>query len=101
MIRVVKLNSEGDPVGTPAEFATVEEGQKWSEEQRGAPLIWGEEGRFFSLEGMTKEETERLGEEGEYPPLRFWIAGVEDDGTERELEDADFEQPGEITLERN
>jgi len=89
-IRVVQLNSEGDPINEPAEFPTVEQGQKWSEEQRGQPLQWGEEGRFFSLEGMTNEEVERLGETGDYPPLRFWITGVEEDGTERELEDDDF-----------
>jgi len=101
MIRVVKLNSEGDPIGTPAEFATVEEGQAFAVWLRGAPLLWGEEGRFFSLEGMTAEEVEELGEQGEYPPVRFWIAGVEDDGTERELEDSDFESSDEIQLERN
>jgi hypothetical protein len=90
MIRVIQLNKDGDPVGTPAEFRWIEQGQAFAERQRGAPLEWGEEGRFFSLEGMTNAEVERLGETGEYPPLRFWIAGVEDDGTERELEDEDF-----------
>lgn len=101
MIRVVQLNSEGDPINEPKEFATVEQGQKWSEEQRGAKLEWGEEGRFFSLEGMTKEEVEALGEEGEYPPVRYWIAGVETDGSERELEDEDFENAEGAELTRN
>ena len=95
MIRVVQLNSEGDPINEPKEFPTVEQGQKWSEEQRGGKLEWGEEGRFFSLEGMTSAEVERLTEEGEYPPRRFWIAGIDEEGYDRELEDEDFES-GEL-----
>jgi hypothetical protein len=91
MIKVVKLNSEGDVEGDTKTFATVEEGQKWSEAERGEKLEWDEEGRFFSLEGMTLTEYEHLGETSDYPPLRFWICGVEDDGEDRELEDADFE----------
>ena len=101
MIIVVQLNSEGDPINEPAEFKFVEEGMRWSEAQRGAKLEWGEEGRFFSLEGMTKQEVEALGEEGEYPPVRFWIAGVEEDGTERELEDEDFDNEDTVELNRN
>lgn len=99
MIRVVQLNQDGDPINEPAEFATVEQGQKWSEQQRGQPLQWGEEGRFFSLEGMTEQEALHLAEEGDYPPVRYWIAGVEVsedpriNGTERELESRDFESP--------
>jgi hypothetical protein len=101
MIRVIQLNSEGDPIDSPAEFLTVEQGQKFAEQTRGAPLEWGEEGRFFSLEGMTKEEVYHLGEDGEYPPVRFWISGVEEDGTERELASSDFENEDTIELDRN
>jgi hypothetical protein len=90
-VRVVALNSEGDPIEPIKDFDKVEQAQKWCEEQRGEKLEWGEEGRFFSLEGMTKEEVDKLGETAEYPPIRYWIAGVEEDGSERELEDEDFE----------
>ena len=101
MIRVTQLNQDGDPINEPMEFNKIEEGQRWCEAHRGEKLEWGEEGRFFSLEGMTNAEVERLGEEGEYPPVRYWIAGVEDDGTERELEDGDFETVDEMILSRN
>ena len=90
-VKATKLDSEGNPTGNTANFAKVEQAQKWCEIERGAKLEWQEEDRFFSLEGMTKEENEKLGEEGEYPPVRFWICGVEDDGEERELEEDDFE----------
>lgn len=91
MVRVGRLNSEGDPVGEYKEFATVEQAQKWAEDQRAAPLEWDEDGRFFALEGMTKEEGQHLSDTAEYPPIRFMIVGVETDGTDRELEDEDFE----------
>jgi hypothetical protein len=100
-VRVVTLNSEGDPIDPIKEFDKVEHAQKWCEEQRGEKLHWGEEGRFFSLEGMTPKEVEALGELGDYPPIRYWIAGVEEDGSERELEDTDFENADEVKLERN
>lgn len=90
-VQVMKLDSEGDPTGNTMNFATVEQAQKWCEIERGAKLEWGEEGRFFSLEGMTKTENEWLSEEGEYPRIRFWIVGIDDDGEIRELEDTDFE----------
>jgi len=101
MIQVTQLDSNGDPCAEPKNFATVEQGQKWSEAQRGEKLVWGEEGRFFSLEGMTKAEVEALGEQGDYPPVRYWIAGLEDNGEPRELEDTDFENAETIQLERN
>ena len=92
MIRVIQLNAEGDPIGEPAEFHTVEQGQAFAEEKRGAPLEWLEEGRFYSLEGMTKEESDHLSATGDYPPIRFWIAGIDENNNERELEDEDFEK---------
>lgn len=102
MITVMKLDSNGDEIGDRTQFPTVEQGQKWSEAQRGAKLQWGEEGRFFSLEGMTEEEVNALGETAEYPPVRFMICGVEDDGVEiRELELTDFEDADSVELERN
>jgi hypothetical protein len=101
-VRVLQLNSEGDPTGAEhKDFATVEQAQKWCEEQRGAKLEWGEEGRFFSLEGMTEAEVEAMGEEGEYPPVRYWIHGIENDGEMRELEDEDFENADDVELSRN
>jgi hypothetical protein len=102
MIKVEQLNSNGDPTGEPASFFKfVEEGMRWSEAQRGAKLEWGEEGRFFSLEGMTKDEVEALGTEGDYPPVRYWITGVEEDGEIRELEESDFEDEDSVILSRN
>jgi hypothetical protein len=95
MIKVVKLDSEGDPTGEQPKFEKVEAAQKWCEAERGEKLEWGEENRFFSLEGMTEAEVEHLGGTGEYPPIRFWIVGLEEDGTDRELEDEDFETQGE------
>jgi hypothetical protein len=92
-VKVVKLDSEAEIVGNSMNFATVEQAQKWCELERNAKLQWGEEGRFFSLEGMTPDEEQRLVDEGEYPRLRFWIVGVEDDGEERELIATDFETP--------
>jgi hypothetical protein len=93
---VMKLNSEGDPIGEEVKkFDKVEHAQKWSVEDRGQPLEWGEEGRFFSLEGMTTEELDAMGEAGDYPPVRYWIYD-----TPRELEDEDFEDI-EINLSRN
>ncbi len=101
-VRVLQLNSEGDPNETePMDFPTVEQAQKWCEADRGAKLEWGEEGRFFSLEGMTKEEVEALGEEGEYPPNRYWIHGIDENLEPRELEDEDFENADDVKLERN
>jgi hypothetical protein len=92
MIRVLKLNSEGDPTGeTEVFFPKIEPAQKWCEAQRGEKLEWNEDGRFFALEGMTKAEEEHLSETTEYPPLRYLIMGIEDDGTDRELEESDFE----------
>jgi hypothetical protein len=91
MIRVIQLNKDGDPINEPHDFATVEEGQAFAERTRGQPLQWDEEGRFFSLEGMTQEETDHLSDTGEYPPVRFWIAGIDEEGYDRELEDGDWE----------
>jgi len=86
------LNKDGDPTGEPVkDFPFVEQAQAWCEQQRGEPLEWGEEGRFFSLEGMTLAEVDKLSESAEYPPVRYWICGLEDDGTDRELESEDWE----------
>jgi len=91
-VRVLKLNNLGDPTGEePKNFPTVEQACAWCVKDRGRALEWGEEGRFFSLEGMTKIEQEQLAEAAEYPPVRYWIFGMEEDGTDRELEDTDWE----------
>lgn len=95
-VRVLKLNEYGDPTGEePKTFDKIEQAQAWCEKDRGEELQWGEEGRFFSLEGMTEKEVDRLAEEAEYPPVRYWIHGMEDDGSqERELEERDWENWG-------
>jgi len=91
-VRVLQLNAEGDPTGEPVkDFQFIEQAQAWCEKQRGAELVWVEEGRFFSLEGMTEGEFDALGDVGNYPPIRYWIFGVDEDGTDRELEDTDYE----------
>jgi hypothetical protein len=96
MIRILKLAANGDPTGeAPRTFATVEQGQKWAEQDIGSKLEWGEEGRFFSLEGMRPADVEHLTNTAEYPPVRYWLYGVDENGEDRELESADFES-GEI-----
>jgi hypothetical protein len=91
-VKVLQLNQDGDPTGEPVkEFQFVEQAQAWSEQQRGEAIEWGEEGRFFSLEGMTLAEIDKLSETAEYPPVRYWIFGVDEDGYDRELESSDWE----------
>ena len=91
-VRITMLNQDGDPIETGPDFATVEDAKEWCEARSGGPLEEGEDGRFFSFEYMTKAESDHLTDTGEYPPLRFWVYGVEVDGTARELEDADFRE---------
>ena len=93
MIRVVQLNKDGDPINEPPkEFEKVEQGQKWAQEQRGdEELKWEEYGGFFALEGMTEKETEHLTETSEYPPVRFMIIGIDENGYDEELTADDFE----------
>jgi len=92
-VRVLKLNSEGASDTEPMDFPTVEKAMAWCEADRGAKLEWGEEGRFFALEGMTWQEREAMGEYGDYPAVRYWIAGFDENLEPRELEDSDFEDP--------
>jgi len=94
-VRILKLNSEGDPTGEAVkDFDKVEQAQKWCEADRGEKLKWGEESRFFSLEGMTEAEVDKLTEEAKYPPVRYWIFGVDEEDCDRELEETDWENEG-------
>jgi hypothetical protein len=95
MVRIRILNADGTDIEKYDGCRTVEEAQAWCEEKRGASLEWGEDPRFFSLEGMTEKESEHLTEEAEYPPVRFWICGIGEKGGDEELTEADFrEQSG-------
>jgi len=90
-VRVLQLCKEGPSITEPMDFPTVEKAMAWCEADRGAKLEWGEEGRFFSLEGMTRKESDHLSETGDYPPVRYWIAGLDENLEPRELEEDDWD----------
>lgn len=94
-VKITTLDKNGDPIEVIAPFHNVEETIAFCNNHRtrspnAAPLVEGEDGRFFSLELMTNAELEHLTKTGEYPPLRYWICGVDENGEDRELEGSDF-----------
>ena len=94
-VKVLILDETGDPIDeAPNTFDKVKQAQKWCETNKGEKLEWGEDSRWFSLEGMTKEEREKLGETFEFPPFRYWICGVDENG-DCELAESDFEEDNE------
>lgn len=95
-VKITTLDANGDPIEVIAPFAKVEEAVAFCNGHRSrhpnpAPLIEGEDGRFFSLELMTQAESDHMSETAEYPPLRYWICGVDENGEDRELEEEDFD----------
>jgi len=83
-VKLVTLDQNGDPTETH-EFMTVNEAIAWATKDRGEPLEEQDCPRGSYVELMTAEEADEVEDMGEYPAKYYYVEGIEEDGSPREL----------------